>query len=280
MNIAFQGEAGAFSEEAVLTLYPDAKAVPLPTFEAVFDAVSSGTIDRGVVPIENSLFGSVHQNYDLLQEHSLKIVAEVHLRIRHNLLVVPGSILKDITSVCSHPQALGQCRSFLREHLADAERIVVYDTAGAARIVAQLADGSRAAIASATAGVKYNLTVLAEGIESNHQNYTRFLTLARQDDVEDIVSGVGPLKTSVVYAQRENVPGSLYKSLAVFALRDIDLFKIESRPLVGSPGNYLFYLDLKGSVEDESIQNALRHLEEVAASVKVLGTYPTGPIID
>ncbi len=280
MNIAFQGETGAFSEEAVLALHPDATPIPLATFEAVFDAVSSGDVDRGVVPIENSLFGSVHQNYDLLQERALRIVAEIQLRIRHNLLVVPGSRLEDITCVCSHPQALGQCQSFLREHLAEAEIVVVYDTAGAAKMVSEQADSSRAAIASAIAGVQYKLTPIAEGIESNHQNYTRFLALARRDDAGPLDPDAGPFKTSVVYAQRENVPGSLYKSLAVFALRDIDLFKIESRPLVGSPGQYLFYLDLEGSTEDESIQNALRHLEEVAASVKVLGTYPTGPIID
>lgn len=280
MNIAFQGESGAFSEEAVLALHPNATAIASGSFEAVFEAVSSGAVDRGVIPIENSLFGSVHQNYDLLQEQDLRIVAEIQLRIRHYLLVVPGSELKDIKSVCSHPQALGQCRSFLREHLAEAEIVVVYDTAGAAKMVSERADGSRAAIASAIAGVQYKLTAIAEGIESDHQNYTRFLSLARMDDAGSLNPERGPFKTSVVYAQRENIPGSLYKSLAVFALRDIDLFKIESRPLVGSPGKYLFYLDLEGSTEDESIQNALRHLEEVAASVRVLGTYPVGPIID
>lgn len=280
MNVAFQGEIGAFSEEAVLAIYADATAVPVPTFEAVFDAVSSGTVERGVIPIENSLHGSVHQNYDLLQERALIIVSEIQLRIRHNLLVIPGTRMADIRTVCSHPQALGQCRTFLKNNLNEVDVIAVYDTAGAAKMVSEQNDSTRAAIASANAGTHYELESLAEGIESNHQNYTRFLALAREETAPSQVVQSGPVKTSVVYAQRENVPGSLYKSLAVFALRDIDLFKIESRPLVGSPGKYLFYLDLEGSVQDEPIQNALRHLEEVAASVKVLGSYPAGPIVD
>lgn len=283
MKVAFQGEAGAFSEEAVFALYPDSESLARPSFESVFESVGDGSADRGVIPIENSLHGSVHENYDLLREHELRIISEIHLRIRHYLLAIASARLEDIRSVCSHPQALGQCRTFLKNNCSDAEIVAVYDTAGAAKMVAERCDSSRAAIASARAAEKYGLITLAEGIESNHQNYTRFLSLARAEDAIRALSNTDdkiPLKTSIVYAQRENIPGSLFKSLAVFALRDIDLYKIESRPLVGSPGKYLFYLDHSGSSDDEPVQNALQHLEEVAATVKVLGTYPVGLTLD
>ncbi|WP_456427021.1 prephenate dehydratase [Rhodocaloribacter sp.] len=274
MKIAFQGEIGAFSEEAACALFPGATLTPCPTFEAVFEAVASGAAARGVIPIENSLFGSVHVNYDLLRARDLRITAEHHLRVRHCLMALPGVTLADVRAVYSHPQALGQCAAFLRERLPHAEAVPAYDTAGAAKMVASEARRDAAAIAGAQAAVEYGLNVLAESIESNHRNYTRFLALAREADAPVPASDGAPLKTSIVYAQRENVPGGLFKSLAVFALRDIDLFKIESRPLVGSPGKYLFYLDLAGSVADAPVQRALDHLGEIAAFVKVLGSYP------
>lgn len=284
MKIAFQGEIGAYSEEAVGGLYPLAELVPQVSFESAFDAVSNGDLDRAVLPIENSLFGSVHQNYDLLSEHDLNIVAEIQLRIRHQLLATEGSQLSDIRTVYSHPQAIGQCRTYLREHLPDAEIIPAYDTAGAAKLVSQEGNTASAAIASRAAATEYSLVTLAEDIESNHANFTRFLSLARPDaEPEEGLSeesiATGSPKTSLLYAQRENVPGGLFKSLAVFALRDIDLYKIESRPLVGSPGKYIFYLDLEGHQEDERVKNALHHLKEVAASVKVLGSYRSGRIL-
>ena len=285
MKVAFQGETGAYSEEAVLSLCPNAKPVPHNSFEDVFTAVRDGDVEHGVIPIENSLFGSVHQNYDLLQEYSLVITGEVHLRVRHLLLGVRKSAIADLRAVYSHPQALGQCRTFLRTQLPEAELIPSYDTAGAAKMIAEQGLPDRAAIASIRAAEEYNLKVLAENIESNHHNFTRFLKLSDSStpDVADsnVTAGADDrrevrIKTSIVYAQHENVPGSLFKSLAVFALRDIDLLKIESRPLVGSPGKYLFYLDLGGSRDDETVKNALHHLEEVAASVKVLGSYVVG----
>ncbi|MDG1755421.1 MAG: prephenate dehydratase [Rhodothermales bacterium] len=284
MNIAFQGETGAYSEEAVSALYPDGIAVPYPSFDAVFEAVATGQADRAVIPIENSLYGSVHQNYDLLREHDLRIRAEVQLRIRHQLLSVHGSSLQSIQTVLSHPQALGQCREFLKSNLPNATVVSAYDTAGAAKLVAESADVSRAAIASRAAATEYQLQTLASDIESNHENYTRFLALARPEDhvPEKLHSdeSESEMKTSVLYAQSENVPGSLFKSLAVFALRDIDLLKIESRPLVGSPGKYIFYLDLLGHETDERVKNALHHLNEVAATVSLLGSYRTGRFID
>jgi prephenate dehydratase len=284
LNIAFQGETGAYSEEAVSALYPGSNPLPFPSFDAAFEAVVSGEADRAVLPIENSLFGSVHQNYDLLREHDLGIVAEVQLRIRHQLLGLNEATLEGVTHVFSHPQALGQCRQFLRANLPNAAIVPSYDTAGAAKEVASAGDPAHVAIASRAAAAEYGLKTIASDIESNHENYTRFLALAApgQDPASGIdldVTEQGMTKTSLLYAQRENVPGGLFKSLAVFALRDIDLYKIESRPLVGSPGKYIFYLDLQGHVEDEQVRNALHHLKEIAAFVKVLGSYPSGRFI-
>ncbi len=280
MKVAFQGELGAYSEEAVLALFPDADVCPRVSFDEVFASVESEQVDFGVIPIENSLFGSVHANYDLLRRHDLQIIGEWHLRIQHHLLASPGVTLDQIKQVHSHPQALGQCQDYLRSHLPGAEVVPAYDTAGAAKMVAEGAYQDRAAIASRVAGEIYNLEVLAAGIESDHQNYTRFLALKKKPVASaDVLRGVtGAMKTSVMYAIKENVPGALFKSLAVFALRDLDLFKIESRPLVGSPGKYYFYIDLDGTAEDERVKRALGHLEEIAADVKVLGSYARAAI--
>lgn len=285
MKVAFQGETGAFSEEAVGALFPEAVPVPLPSFEAVFEAATDREVDRAVVPIENSLFGSVHLNYDLLRAHELVITSELRLRIRHHLMAPAGVALADVRRVYSHPQALGQCQVFLREKLPQAEAVPAYDTAGAAKQIAQDGRPDAAAIASERAAAEYGLDVLAAGIESNHQNYTRFLALARPQEAPplpapDATPAVQPFKTSLVYAMRTNVPGALFKSLAVFALRDLDLFKIESRPLVGHPGQYLFYLDVEGSTTDEPVQRALGHLGEIAVDLKVLGSYPHGQVVE
>ena len=281
MKIAFQGEIGAYSEEAVLALFPAAEVVPLMSFDEVFAAVEAGQVEYGVIPIENSLFGSVHVNYDLLREHSLVIVGEWYLRIQHQLMAGAAATIDRIRRVYSHPQALGQCRNYLKEHLSHVEVVPAYDTAGAAKMVAESGKPEEAAIASRRAALEYNLSILAQDIESNHQNYTRFLALTRPDFVptgEVLENQAGPFKTSIVYAMKENVPGALFKSLAVFALRDLDLFKIESRPLIGSPGSYVFYLDLEGTIEEEGVVRALGHLEEIAADVKVLGSYVRGRI--
>lgn len=280
-QIAFQGEVGAFSEEAVQALYPEARPVPYASFEAAFAAVAEEAVEGAVIPIENSLFGSVHVNYDLLRAHDLQIVGELQLRIRHHLMALPGTTLEQVRRVHSHPQALGQCQDFLRERLAQAEAVPAYDTAGAAKMVAAMQVHDAAAIASERAAAEYGLAVLARGIESNHQNYTRFLALAREArHPEPAGAPMGACKTSLVYAMRENVPGALFKSLAVFALRDLDLYKIESRPLVGSPGSYLFYLDVEGAADDVPVQRALEHLGELTAYLKVLGSYPRGRIVD
>ena len=184
MNVAFQGEIGAYSEEAVLALYPDAAVIPQVSFDAVFECTEAGEVDRAVIPIENSLFGSVHVNYDLLSRHELHIVGEWYLRIQHHLLSVSGSSMDQIRRVYSHPQAIGQCQDFLKRYLPNAEAISSYDTAGAAKMVAERQDRSLAAIASHRASVEYGLSILQSGIESNHQNFTRFLALKKLDSSE------------------------------------------------------------------------------------------------
>ncbi len=278
--VAFQGELGAYSEEALLSVFPDADLHPCATFEDAFEAVSTGEVDRAVLPIENALFGSVHINYDHLRVHDVRIVGELHLRIHHCLQALPGVTLDDIRQVRSHPQALGQCRRSLREITPEAETVAASDTARAAREVAETQRLDLAAIASRRAAERHGLDILAAGIEDNPQNYTRFLVLAPNGGLppghptpEPEDKSI-PWKTSIVFALRENVPGALFKSLAVFALRDLDLYKIESRPLVGSPGRYLFYLDVHGAATTAPIRRALDNLREIATELQVLGSYP------
>lgn len=275
MTVAFQGEFGAFSEEAVRALFDAADLMPCADFEDVFEAVEQGRAGRAVVPIENSLFGSVHVNYDHLRQHDVQIVDELNLRIRHHLLGVPGATLEAIRRVQSHPQALGQCRQFLRQRLPEATTHSVYDTAGAAQQVAEAGQADVAAIASTAAAERYGLDVLAAEIEDDAQNFTRFLVLAHSDAEIEPPSDV-PMKTSIVFALRENVPGALFKSLAVFALRDLDLFKIESRPRVGHPGRYIFYLDVEGQRSEGRLRRALDNLREITTELKTLGSYPQG----
>lgn len=275
MQVAFQGEPGAFSEEAVQCVLEGADVHPCATFEDVFEAVEEGSVDRGVVPIENAVFGSVRVNYDHLRTHAVTIVGELQLRIHHCLLAPNGASLDDLKVVRSHQQALGQCRDWLRTHVPQATPEATPDTAGAARAVADAGDPTMAAVASHRAAERYGLQVLADGLQDDAQNFTRFLVLA-PENVEADAIGNGAPKTSLAFVLQENVPGALFKSLAVFALRELDLAKIESRPLVGHPGRYRFYLDVHGAVEDEPVALALDHLREITMELQVLGSYPQG----
>ncbi|MFN8497047.1 MAG: prephenate dehydratase [Anaerolineae bacterium] len=270
LRVAFQGERGAFSEAAAIAHFgADIEPVPCEEFDDVFRCVADGVCDRGMVPIENSLGGSIHRNYDLLLRHDLAIVGEENLRVVHNLLVLPDVKLEDVRRVYSHPQGLAQCEGTL-ERLG-LERVPMYDTAGSAKYVREQGIRDGAAIASRRAAEVYGLTILMEGIEDDPENYTRFLALAREAPLPPPLDV--PAKTSLVFAA-SNAPGSLFKALSVFALRDIDLTKIESRPLKGKPFEYYFYLDFAGSLADPRCQRALDHLAEYASYLRILGSYP------
>ncbi len=270
IKVAFQGELGAYSELAAYAHFGHkVNVIPKPAFADVFQSVEDGEADNGIIPIENSLAGSIHENYDLLLEHDLVITGEIKLRIIHNLIVNKGTKLKDIKRVFSHPQALSQCKDFLQK-LDGVDRISIHDTAAAARRIRDDNSRDEAAIASEQAASDYRLEILVSGIESNHKNFTRFLILSKE-----LVEKVENSKTSIVYASK-NIPGVLFKSLSVFALRDIDLYKIESRPIPGSPWEYLFYLDFNGDIRDEVSQLAINHLKEIASFLKVLGSYGKG----
>jgi len=267
MKVAFQGERGAYSENAILAYYGrQVTTVPCETFELVFTTVQEGVCERGLVPIENSLAGSVHRNYDLLLKHQLSITGEYHLRVRHCLVGIPGATIPEIKQIISHPQALAQCEGFV--HQLGATASPAYDTAGSLKIILEKADRSFAAIASRQAAELYQMEILAEGIEDDPANFTRFLTISTQPEIP-----TGIAKTSIVFTLK-NIPGALYKALSVFALRDIDLTKIESRPLIGKPWEYLFYIDFAGSVAEKSVSRALENLSEYALTLRLLGSYP------
>jgi prephenate dehydratase len=267
LKVAFQGEPGAYSEAAVLGYFGEnISPIPNPSFEQAFTAVVSGECNFGVLPIENSLAGSIHRNYDLLLENNLHIVGEQFVRVKHCLIGLPGTTKANIKKVISHPQALAQCDHHLRALGVATE--AVYDTAGSVRIVKDKCDPTLAAIASARAAQVYEMSILEDGIEDNPANYTRFLVLAREP-----VDPAGEAKTTLVFTLK-NVAGALFKALSVFALRDIDLTKIESRPLPGSPWEYLFYIDFVGHLSDPNCARALDHLGEMATMLRVLGTYP------
>jgi prephenate dehydratase len=273
VTVAYQGEPGAFSEEAARSFFgPQAKLLPKQSFKDVFDFASAHPSDFGIVPIENSVFGSVHQNYDLLLRHNLHIIGELKLRIQLHLMALQGVKTRDIHSVYSHSQALGQCEEYLRS-LKKVSVVAYYDTAGSAKMIREEGKRDAAAVASARAARTYGLSILKRNIESNHHNFTRFIVLSsskRRAKREE--------KTSLVFAVK-NVPGALFKALAVFAFREINMLKIESRPHVGKPWEYLFYLDIEGSPADTTVRQALKHIEELTTFVRVLGAYPFGPTI-
>lgn len=267
MKVAFQGEPGAFSEEASFGYFDSPETVPCGSFDAVFEAVASGECDRGMLPIENSLAGSIHQNYDLLLRHQLSIVGEYFLRVRLCLIAFPGVKKSEIRHILSHPQPLGQSAGYLRK-MKGVTTEVVYDTAGSVKLLKASGERTTAAIASKRAAEIYQMQILDEGIEDNTENYTRFLVIAPKP-----MTPTREAKTSIVFTLK-NQPGALFKALSVFALREIDLTKIESRPLAGKPWEYLFYIDFLGKVQDQTVQRALEHLGEYALMLRVFGSYP------
>jgi prephenate dehydratase len=264
VRLAYQGEPGAYSEAAALQ-YGGAHAETLPckSFDEVFDAVVKKRATHGVVPLENSIGGTIHRNYDLLLDHELPITGEVELDVVHCLLALPGASLTDIKTVYSHPQALAQCERYLKDLGVTVE--AVYDTAGGAKLVAEQKLTTAAALASRRAAEVFGLDVLQEAVQDYEFNITRFA----------IIGGALPEnanKTTIVFAL-PSTPGALFKALSVFALRDINLTKLESRPMRGSPWEYLFYVEVEARRDDLACARALMHLAEFARWSRVLGSY-------
>ena len=267
VTVAYQGEPGAYSERAVLALFPDAEPLPCDTIRLTFSRVTSGEADLGVIPVENSQAGSVNESYDLLLRSSLlRIVGEVVIRVDHALLAPPGARLEGIRRAYSHWQALAQCEEFLTTHRI--EPVPVHDTAGGARMVADRGSLEEAAVAGVEAAGRFGLTVLAEHIQTYPDNFTKFGVIGTRD------AGLGTAnKTSLVMAGDDR-PGSLYRSLKPLAERGVNLTKLESRPRRGAPFEYVFYIDLDGSVEDPNVAEALEEVRLHTSMLKVLGSYP------
>jgi len=265
-KVAIQGELGAFSHEAAERMQPGCRVVPCARSLEVFDRLGNHSVDLAVIPIENSLAGSVLEHFDLLLAREGFVQREFRLRIVHNLIAVPGVKLAEIRRVYSHPVALDQCREFFRLH-PKIEPVSFYDTAGSVKHIMAEKLHDTAAIASKGAAGAYGGMILKAGVEDNKQNFTRFFLVRKQRRVLP-----GANKTSIAFSVK-NIPGALFKALSVFALRDISLAKIESRPVKGHPWEYVFYVDLLCGPTKEA-DNALRHLAEIADFAKVLGVYP------
>ena len=266
MKIAYQGEPGAYSEAAALRFAPDAMTVPCRGFEDVFECVQQGRAALGILPMENSIGGSIHRNYDLLVEHELPIVGEVELPVDHCLLAGRGTRIDDVRVVYSHPQALAQCERYLAR-MRGVEIQAVYDTAGGAKMVASGVRPDAAAVASRRASEVFDLDVLAEGIQDYAANVTRFAVVGRTPAPSEEAT-----KTSLVFSL-ESTPGALVRALSAFALRNLNLTKLESRPLRGRPWEYLFYVDVDAPRDRFDCGRAITHLGEFAQWVRVLGSY-------
>lgn len=265
--VAFQGEHGAYSEQAVREHFgPEAGTLPTRTFLDILQALQDGRAQYGMLPVENSLAGTVLPAYDLLVDYDLHIQAEVVVRVEHCLMAPPGTVLADVTRVISHHQALGQCEQTLRRMRL--EPVDYYDTAGAARDLAANPQPGTAAIAGALAAESYGLDILIHHLEDQDFNYTRFFVLGltsppRRD----------PSKTSIILTTR-HVPGALYEAMGELARRGINMTKIESRPRRNRPWHYLFYVDFEGHEEDDQVKQALLGILKHASFLKVLGSYP------
>ncbi len=278
-RVAFQGELGAFSQVAVRQLVGDnCQPVPMQAFEDVFLTVVNGKCQCAVIPIENTLHGSIHENYDHLLKYDLTIRGETFVRIVHNLIVPPGIKFSQLRRVFSHSVALNQCRRFFEEHPRIA-KVPFYDTAGSVKMLMQERPTDTGAIASAGAAEIYGAAILRKSIEDDRQNFTRFFLLEKpkRGSQSPAARAEGEralkFKTTVVFTLR-SVPGSLFRALSAFSLRDINLTKIESRPLRGKPWEYLFYLDFAGHIGDTPCRHALSHLGEMADFLRILGCYP------
>jgi chorismate mutase/prephenate dehydratase len=272
MEVGFQGEPGAYSQEAAVSFFgPSVETGPFDTLEEIFAAVQEGTLPYGIIPVENSQVGSITRSYDLLLDTDVMVRGETQIKITHYLIANKGATLESIKKVYSHPQALAQCAGYLK--MLGCEVIPTYDTAGSVKMIKEQKIMDGAAIASAKAAQIYDMKILASEIEDNHNNTTRFFILSSQDSAP-----TGNDKTSIVF-MLQHKPGTLYEALRAFADRGINLTKIESRPTRQKPWEYNFYLDFEGHRKDAAIQEALAHLKDNSTFLKVLGSYPKATAI-
>lgn len=270
--VAFQGELGAYGDEAIQSRFgPSAEPYPCRTFADLFAAVASGKVDYGLAPVENSQAGSINDVYDLLRQHDLYVGGEVLHPVNHALLALPGQTIADIRRVISHPQALAQSDRFLQE--LGVEIVATYDTAGSAKMIREQGLTGVAAVAGVGAAGRYGLEVLAEGIQTIKDNFTRFVQLQRSPAPRED----GPQKTMLFLAVAHQ-PGSLYRALEALAKREINLLKLESRPSRNQPWEYVFYLDFEGHRDDERVREALAELSQYANFCKVLGSFARAPM--
>ncbi len=266
-KVGFQGEHGAFSEVAALKLEPGADLRPCRTLADVFNQAESGGLDAAVVPVENSLAGSIGDTYDLLLNHNLTVTGETIISIEHCLLALPGVVLADIKRVISHPQALAQCRDYLQD--LGVEAVPHYDTAGAAKSLKECPSGVTAAIASERAAGEYGLEILARNIQSGRDNFTRFYR------VEHDSRPRGPKNKTVLAVSLQHYPGSLFMALSSFAGRGINLTKIESRPVRRDPWQYVFYLEVEGHLDDWQVKSAFEELRAKTGMMRIIGSFAT-----
>ena len=279
--VAFQGERGAYGEMATLQYFPDAKLMPLKSFQDVFEAANNDEVQYIVVPVENSIEGSINEIYDMLLQTKMSVIGEVYQRVTHCLITDRN--VKMIRDVYSHPQALAQCREYLQKK--GLKPVPAYDTAGAAKMIKENKMPNSAAIASKRAAELYDMKILDEGIEDRKNNYTRFLVLSskkkkkmrkrkkgKKKDNKGDLHNDGPYKTSIIFSVR-HVPGALFGILGEFAMRKINLTKIESRPTKETPWEYNFYEDFEGHLQNKTIHEALMSIKTKTSYMKILGSY-------
>jgi len=268
-KIAFQGEKGAYSEQAVFKYFKkNIKTIPCTTFDEVFSKVKNKKIEFGIIPIENFLAGSINETYDLLKKHKLFIVGEIFLRINHCLIANKNSKKSSIKKVYSHPQALAQCKDYLNKNKF--QNFATPDTAGSVRYVKKQGQIDKAAIASEIAAKTHDMKILDKNIETDHNNTTRFIIISKKESQKT----TNP-KSSIIFTTK-NIPSALYKCLGGFATNNINLTKLESRPVKGNHGSYLFYLDFEGHKNNPSVKLALKELKTFTGFIKFLGSYSKG----
>ncbi len=282
MKIGYQGISGAYSEIASEIFskqnnLKNTKIIGFPNFENIFEKVENGKLDFGIIPVENSLGGSIHKNFDLLNIYNLKVVGEVYVQVKHQLLSLKDTKREDVKEIYSHWQALAQCANNLKTLFPNAKTIEFFDTAGSAEFIKNEKDKTKVCIASEKAGKIHDLKILQKNFHDDKENYTRFLVVAKNYAKFTNHKPASFYKTSLIFAGG-NVTGFLFKALGCFSLRDINLTKIESRPMPKSPWKYYFYLDFEGKYDDEKVKNAINNLKEIANEVKILGSYKASKI--